>query len=312
MKRLIAVICTFVILFSQGILFPQSATAAGSAKALDANALIGMTNQELTAKYGAPDRTEPSEYGFTWSIYNRDYTSFMMVGIREDKVVAIYTNIKALNYKKQFVFGSSKAAVRAKLGSPITYVRSGNTICILNNTDQKDIFPVNGNYVMVFYDKTIGTKVTSILILPQSDEDNAFITLPVLTDNLVAAYQRISVDLINAVRVRSGLKKLVTDSKNTKLAVSRSKDMRDRNYFDHYTPAPRLSPLDQARRMGIKYSSFGENIAFGDHNAILAHEAFMNSPGHRSNVLKANYTKVGAGVAYGGNRYVLLTNIFTR
>jgi uncharacterized protein YkwD len=121
------------------------------------------------------------------------------------------------------------------------------------------------------------------------------------------------VDLINSIRVRSGLKKLAVNSLDAQLAVSRSTDMRDRDYFSHYTPAPEnLSPSDQAKSMGIKYSSLGENIAYGDHNAILAHEAFMNSAGHRSNVLKAKYTKIGAGVACGGSRYVLLTDIFTK
>ena len=101
-------------------------------------------------------------------------------------------------------------------------------------------------------------------------------------------------DLINSVRVRSGLKALAVDSMDTELAASRSKDMRDRNYFSHYTPE-NVSPADQARKMGIKYTSLGENIAYGEHNAIFAHEAFMDSPEHRSNVLMAKYTKIGYG-----------------
>jgi uncharacterized protein YkwD len=166
---------------------------------------------------------------------------------------------------------------------------------------------------MVFYDIIKGGKVTSIMIVPQADEDNALLNHPELTSSLVAAYQRISVDLVNALRVRSGYRKLAVNTSDEKLALSRSTDMRERDYFSHYTPAPTsLSPADQAKQMGIKYSSFGENIAYGDHNAIIAHEAFMNSSGHRSNILKSGYTKIGAGVSYGGSRYVILTNIFTR
>jgi ABC-type multidrug transport system fused ATPase/permease subunit len=55
-----------------------------------------------------------------------------------------------------------------------------------------------------------------------------------------------------------------------------------------------------------------ENIAYGNHNAIFAHESFMNSAGHRSNILKSNYSYVGTGTAYGSSRYVLLSVEFMR
>lgn len=314
MKRLIFAACALAILFTQNIAFPQTADAAAATiKVLDANSLIGMTSAALVKKYGSPVRQEPSEYGFTWFVYSRDLKNFFMAGVQDSKVVAAYTNASALTYRGMFKLNSTRSAVRARLGTPISYIQDGNTICILNNTNQRDLFLAGSNYAIVFYDNIKGGKVTSVLIVPQQDENQMQLQPPALSSNVVAAYQRISVDLINAVRARSGLKTLKTDTLNTRLAVSRSKDMRDRNYFDHYTPSPaRLSPLDQARKMGIRYSSFGENIAYGDHNAIFAHEAFMNSTGHRSNVLKSNYTKIGAGVVYGGNRYVLLTNIFTR
>ena len=86
--------------------------------------------------------------------------------------------------------------------------------------------------------------------------------------------------------------------------------MANRNYFDHYTPE-KVSPGQQARKTGIVYLSLAENIAYGHRDAIYAHETFMNSPGHRSNILN-RYTKIGAGVAYGGSRKILITNIFTR
>jgi uncharacterized protein YkwD len=315
MKRLIFFVCAISMLMFQNLVTPVQADAASAPviKSIDVNSFLGMRAQTLIKQYGKPTRTEPSEYGFSWYVYAGDYKNFMMVGVRDGKVVADYTNSKVLNYKGLFKLGSTKSTVRAKLGKPISYVRSGNTICILNNTDQKDTFEIKGMYVIVFYDNIAGGKVTSIMMVPKADEDKALINHPALSSTVVAAYQRISVDLINAIRVRNGLKKLTTNALDAKLAVSRSTDMRDRNYFDHYTPAPkRLSPFDQAKKMGIKYTSMGENIAYGDHNAIIAHEAFMNSTGHRSNILKANYTKIGAGVAYGSKRYVLLTNIFTR
>jgi uncharacterized protein YkwD len=313
MKRLIFVSLAILTILAMNIAMPLTATAAGAntITSLDANSLIGMSAQQLKAQYGSPARVEPSEYNFNWYVYNRDYKNFFMAGVRGNVVVAVYTNAKTLNYAGKFKLGSSASAVRGSLGSPVSYVRSGNTVFILNNADEKDVIPVGDNYLIAFYDTVKGGGVTALMIVPQSEEDNALINHPALSDSLVAAYQRINVDLVNSIRVRNGLKKLTVDSKDTALAVSRSKDMRDRNYFDHYTPDNK-SPDDQAKKMGMKYTLLGENIAYGNHNAMLAHEAFMDSAGHRSNILRSNFTKIGAGVAYGGSRYILLTDIFTK
>lgn len=313
MKRFVAFLCALVLLVAaQNIVFPDKAEAAGI-RSLEASTMIGMTYANLVKTYGYPVRKEPSEYGFTWCVYNRDYANFFMAGVSNGKVVALYTSAKVMSYRGKIKWNYTRPSVRRSMGSPISYVQSGNTVFVLNNRNQRDYFKAGSNYVIVFYDNLAGDKVTSMLIIPQSHQNKVLLNLPVLNSNLERAYERISVDLINASRVRRGLGKLTADTMNGRLALSRSADMRDRNYFDHYTPAPeRLSPFDQARQMGIRFTSMGENIAFGDHNAIFAHEAFMNSSGHRNNVLKSTYTKIGAGVAYGSSRYVLLTNIFSR
>jgi uncharacterized protein YkwD len=314
MKRLILVVCALAIVLAPAIAFPVTAEAAAkpAIKSLDANSLIGMATKTLTAKYGKPARVEPSEYGFSWYVYNRDYKNFFMAGVKGGKVVAVYTNAKTLNYKNQFKLNATRATVRAKLGKPISYIRSGNTVSILSNAKQRDFFDVKGNFVVVFYDTIKGGKVTSILIVPKDVETKAIATHPALSSSVLAAYARITVDLVNATRARNGLRTLKSNALISKLALSRSKDMRDRNYFDHYTPAPnRVSPFTQAKRMGIKYKSMGENISYGDHNAIFAHEAFMNSSGHRKNILKSAYRKIGTGAVYGGSRYVLLSVEFT-
>lgn len=308
MKRLIFVLCAVMLLLGPGVVIAEPAKPA--IIKLDAGSFIGMTEETLVTAYGSPARVEPSEYGFQWYVYNGDYKNFFMAGVQNGSVVGFYTNGKTLTYNGQFALNSTKDAVRAVLGKPMSYIRQGNTIFILNTPKQKDYFPVGDNYVIVYYDTVKDGKVTSIQIVPKALEDSAYLSHPALTADLEAAYQRLSVDLINAIRVRSGLRALKTDNLDTKLAVSRSQDMRDRNYFSHYTPQ-KVSPFTQAKRMGIKYKSMGENIAFGNHNAIITHEAFMNSSGHRKNVLKSVYTKIGAGVAYGSKRYVLVTNIFT-
>ncbi len=313
MKRFWAFVFALMILVaSQNVIFAEKAEAAAIRK-LDASKLIGTTNASLVKTYGNPNRKEPSEYGFTWHVYNKDYKNFFMAGVSNGKVVALYTSAKVMTYGTKVKFNDTRAAVRKAMGTPVSYTQVNNTVFVLNKRNERDYFKVGSNYVIVFYDNIAGGRVTSMMIVAQSTQNAVLAKLPKLSSSLERAYERISVDLVNASRVRRGLKKLTVDTKTAKLALSRSVDMRNRNYFDHYTPAPqRLSPFDQARRMGIRFSSMGENIAYGDHNAIFAHESFMNSSSHRNIVLRSVYTKIGTGVAYGSSRYVLLTNIFSK
>lgn len=289
---------------------PQTQPAAPAAAGIDAAAIVGLSQDQLVAQFGQPSRTEPSEYGFTWLVYNSDYSHFLMAGVRDGAVIALYTNAKGLQYGSAFTLGSSVATVRAAMGAPVTSLRSGNTISMLPHTDEKDLFVVGDKDVTAFYDMIEGGVVTAVMVLPNADEVAYVTGGQPMTEELGAAYARLSVDLTNAIRVRRGLKALTVDDQNAALAFSRSNDMRNRNYFDHITP-DNVSPADQAKSMGIGYVSLGENIAYGHRDAIFASERFMNSAGHRANVLK-DYAKIGVGVAVGGDMRVLITCIFTK
>jgi uncharacterized protein YkwD len=312
MKRSCFVSCALSLLITfaiSGLDSPKAYAASGTAE-IDAKAIVGIAASELAGKYGSPGRKEPSEYGFTWYVYNQDYKNYFMAGIRDDKVVAVYATASTLCYGSDFGLKSIKSAVRTKLGTPLSYIRSGNTIAILPDADQRDKFAVGDNFVTVFYDLLAGSKVTSIMIIPQDDETAATISKQPLSSSLLAAYQRISVDLINAARARNGLKTLSTDELDNDLAAARSADMAERNYFSHYTPENE-NPSDLAKDMGLCFTSLGENIAFGNSNSMLAHESFMNSSEHRSNILKSSYIKVGAGASSSDSMYVVLTDIFS-
>jgi uncharacterized protein YkwD len=72
--------------------------------------------------------------------------------------------------------------------------------------------------------------------------------------------------------------------------------MRDRGFFSHTDPDG-LSPFDRGDRAGV--TVLGENIAYGQPDPASVMTAWMNSPGHRANILDCSYTKLGVGVAYG-------------
>ncbi|MEK4508404.1 CAP domain-containing protein [Paenibacillus sp. FSL K6-2524] len=103
------------------------------------------------------------------------------------------------------------------------------------------------------------------------------------------------VDLVNQERAKVGLQPLKSDSALTNVAMLKAKDMYNNNYFDHNSPTLG-SPFDLMNAQGIQYRTAGENIAKGQRTPAEVMNAWMNSDGHRKNILSANYTTIG--VAY--------------
>lgn len=121
----------------------------------------------------------------------------------------------------------------------------------------------------------------------------------------VKAAEQTAFNLLNADRTKNGLPALKLNSQLTSLAENYAKDMVNRNFFSHYNPEGQ-SPFDRMNQAGIKYSYAGENLAINT-SPEAAETAFMNSSGHRANILNSNYTDVGLGVAYDakGRLYVV-------
>ncbi|MGY1621848.1 CAP domain-containing protein [Geodermatophilus sp. SYSU D00965] len=103
--------------------------------------------------------------------------------------------------------------------------------------------------------------------------------------------------LVNEARAGAGCAPLVADAALAAVARGHSADMRDRDYFAHDTPEG-LSPFDRAEQAGVGYAR-AENIAFGQPDAAAVMEAWMDSAGHRANILDCDLTKLGVGVAEG-------------
>lgn len=129
-------------------------------------------------------------------------------------------------------------------------------------------------------------------------------TTPVATAGS-SSDETLAFNLLNADRAKNGLKPLKLNSQLTSLGEKYAKDMIQRNFFSHTNPEG-LSPFDRMKNAGITYSYAGENLAINT-NVNTAETAFMNSSGHRANILSPNYTDVGLGVAYDakGSAYVV-------
>lgn len=106
--------------------------------------------------------------------------------------------------------------------------------------------------------------------------------------------------LVNQARSNYGLKPLKIDYSVSKVARLKSEDMKKKLYFSHTSPTYG-SPFDMLKQFGISYKRAGENIAKGQKTPKDVVNAWLNSEGHRANILSKNFTHIGVGVAKKGN-----------
>ena len=124
-----------------------------------------------------------------------------------------------------------------------------------------------------------------------------------------SSYQQQVLDLVNAERAKRGISALTLDSSLSSVATKKSQDMVDKNYFDHTSPTYG-SPFDMMKQFGISYRSAGENIAKGQKTPQEVVAAWMNSEGHRKNILNPNFTNLGVGIAKDSNKTTYWTQMF--
>ena len=125
------------------------------------------------------------------------------------------------------------------------------------------------------------------------------LTIPTLgTETL--DYEQEVIRLVNIERAKYGLPALTEDWELSRVARYKSQDMKDKRYFSHTSPTYG-SPFDMMRSFGLSYRTAGENIAMGQRTPQQVVNAWMNSSGHRANILNSSYKKIGVGYVASGN-----------
>lgn len=112
----------------------------------------------------------------------------------------------------------------------------------------------------------------------------------------LASYETEVIRLTNLERTKRGLPALTTNWQLSRIARYKSQDMINKNYFAHNSPTYG-SPFTMMQSFGLKFSAAGENIAYGQRSPQEVVTAWMNSPGHRANILSTAYTQIGVGAA---------------
>lgn len=123
---------------------------------------------------------------------------------------------------------------------------------------------------------------------------------PAQNSGSVSSIEQQVLTLTNQERAKAGLKALATDAALMNSAREKSADMSKNNYFSHTSPTLG-SPFDQMKAKGIQYKSAAENIAKGQQSAAEVVKAWMESPGHRANIMNGNFTHIGIGYSAQGN-----------
>ncbi|MBO1514653.1 SCP-like extracellular protein [Metabacillus sp. BG109] len=121
------------------------------------------------------------------------------------------------------------------------------------------------------------------------------------TQGLSQAVQQV-IELTNAERRKNGLSDLKGDTKLSGVAQKKSEDMRQNHYFSHTSPTYG-SPFDMMRDFGVTYKTAGENIAQGQQTPQQVVQAWMNSEGHRKNILSKDFTHIGVGYDQNGHHW---------
>ena len=124
----------------------------------------------------------------------------------------------------------------------------------------------------------------------------------------VSAYEKEVLRLVNIERAAAGLKPLTLHTELSKVARIKSQDMKNNNYFDHNSPVYG-TPSEMMEKFGIRYTAAAENIAMGYFTPAVVVEGWMNSSGHRKNIMNANFTHIGIGHVASGNYW---TQMFIR
>lgn len=106
--------------------------------------------------------------------------------------------------------------------------------------------------------------------------------------------------LVNAERQKQGLKALTLNADICNIAYTKAKDMAVNNYFSHTSPTYG-TPFEMLQKYGVTYRSAGENIAAGQKTADDVMTSWLNSSGHRANILNSSYTELGVGYYAGGS-----------
>jgi uncharacterized protein YkwD len=157
------------------------------------------------------------------------------------------------------------------------------------------------------FDKAVERTMNRLTVKPGTEE---FVELPFRSDKVTTRedLEKQMLSMVNAERIKEGLNPLKADPELSEVARRHSRDMFARGYFSHVAPEGK-GPFDRMRESGVKFSHAGENLALAQ-TLDLAHSGLMHSPGHRANILRPQFGRLGIGIVDGGMYGLMISQEF--
>lgn len=238
---------------------------------------LGMSVSTLTARAGQPDETLTGfESDTVWYVYGTStYENFFMAHAKNGVVYELYAagpNVSFMDHRPgQPIDDAMDATLRDAVSQPGVHTGIGCIPDLYDNDNIVGYLLYDGNVDSNSYDMTVQT---------------------------LYAESKLNFHLVNGYRAIHGLKILKWSEPAATAARLHCEDMRDQNYFEHDSLDGR-SVMDRLAAQGID-ASCGENIAMGQGDAFSAFHSWLDSPGHRWNMLYPDYTHLGVGASSGG------------
>lgn len=242
---------------------------------------LGMSTEVIKSIHGEAKEVLPSHYDFDWWIYyDNNYRHYYQLGVADDKLVALYTASDLENWNYEVTVNMSRSNA----------IKAQETLASKNNTYD----------LTAYYDQFQDNRVNSLLIIDKSYNTSTLATEFAENKNaLTRSYERQVFHISNANRYKFDLVPMIWNENLSEVARAHSIDMANNNYFDH-TNLKGESPFDRMKNSGLSYRSAAENIAAGQTTPVDAVETWMNSDGHRKNIL-SDIQEIGVGIDYDAN-----------
>lgn len=274
--------------------------------------LIGASGKTVKSKFGNPTRIDSTAYGYHWWIYNQNEKHYMQIGVEDGKVVAVFAFGKELN-TKPFIIGKKKEDFQSKISfkNSVSLNVNGGSYQFKLSAKELNVRPlvsVDGVWAILYFDSFTGKLAgiryvngeTLVKLRPYAlSYRGELISAEKLNrsewEPIENGEEQEILDMTNIIRRRFGLHSLKWNEEVAKVAFQHSKEMAVKHYFSHTSPtAGGLG--DRFHDANIAYLQAGENIAAHYTDGISAVFGWLNSKGHRKNLLHKAYTGLGVGV----------------
>lgn len=250
---------------------------------------LGMKRSELLNSFGEPSLILDSDFNCPVYIYNDDYSSLVLVYVKNDEVIGYYTNAAEFE-----TCGVKSSFTRDEIYN-ITLAMSG---CKTSDYRNDLWYDYNGELISI------------LVMVPSIDPDELTTSyLPTASSKVIRNLERIYFELVNGFRGRNGIAQLSFDSEMSVVARNHSEDMTKRGYLDHITPDG-ITIKDRLDNAGISYTKAGEIITIDICLSTVSNiVTFMRSIDHRDLLLDNRFLNAGVGVSIGDVEIEELGNI---